>query len=252
MNDTDLWLKHGRHTFLAPARADGDTLPLYRDIERGLEEMPDSKATFRLSEVLDEHDPGDVTQYTIGILTLLGSWRLNEVYRSNDHCHRYVNPAYPHKAHYTDVSARCGCGAVVFGVGWPTHDDSPRHNDECLYHWQLETAAEIWRHRRRVLRETLLLGFPGSAATTRLRCTGNHIGEMAERASIDLSATRQTGRRLRAETMWCLIQEHDPETVGALYGVSPETAKRYVRRYTDHDLLVAARRRTGRDIQIPT
>lgn len=252
INDLDLWLKHDRHTFLVPARSKTDVVALFHDIRSGVEDLPETRAMFRLSDVMDHHLPGDVTQYTVGLVTLLGSWRVNEVYCSQSPTSYYVNPAHPDRARYSDVITRCECGSVFKQVGWPTHGTSQNHKPDCLYHHKMRTIATIWERRYYVLRETLLMARPANAAADRLGVSGNRVSEIAAQLGIDAEAMRNRGRELRAETMWHLLHEHPPEVVGGIYGVSGQTAKRQVRKFTEHSGLEAARERTGRDIQLPT
>lgn len=252
MNNLDLWLKHGRHVFLVTEDMTTDPLELYRDIERGIRTLPDTRAMFKLSDVMTQHDLKSITQHTIGILSLLGAWRVPEAWRSNGRTHRYVNPSHADKHVYADGVTRCGCGAFVERVGWPTHDYSDDHADDCLYHQRLRSAADVWERRRHIIRETLLLGKPSTEAAVRLGVGDNRVTEIAQKASVDVKSLRETGKDLRAETMALLLERETPDFIGSMYGISGETVKREVRKRTDHSPLEAARERTGKRIEVPT
>lgn len=164
--------QHGVIRELMPfAYREVDPVDLAAEIRSGLDDLPDTAATFALKDVTD--DAKAISGVTDALLLAVGSWRTP---REHSSATRWVNPNYPHQKALDDISTdrrleHCRRAASVgtvqlgdlaprFGVGQPA-----------LSIWldgRMDWRAERREGRRRLartLRTAVAWGHDRSAVT---------------------------------------------------------------------------------------
>jgi len=228
------------HNFMVTRPSAGGTHPieLAANVRDGIETMPESKAMFRLRDVLDDGGRATAGLADYRVVELAGAWPVPDAFATGNDT-RWVNPTYTHARYYSDAVARCACGAVRLhkhdAGESPLDDHMTRHADDCPVDARLRTRARIHANRRCILTRMLLCGQSASAQSARLGVRpdeGSRATTESHRVCVDITTLRERGRERRARTCARLLATHDPDTIGRAYGISGHTVRTSVNNYT--------------------
>jgi len=216
---------------------DGDYEPVLiaAEIQRGVEDLPPTAATFKLDRVLDRDVPRSAIP--VEIVELTGAWPVPEAYTQGQNGQKYVNPNYDDARLYSEVVTKCACGAVMIrqesirgeGVVPGEHE----HTDDCPKDFRLHARARLAEQRRRVVKRGLYLGHSIRAMQDRLGLSRDSLGEEAKELGISpISEIKERGRQVLARTWARLAREYSPSVIGDAYGCHGQKIRRYINERT--------------------
>lgn len=235
----DEWIENGYYAFMDQHKhSDSDPVRVLLDLKSGIEALPEDRAVFKLTNVLDEFDYVHVLYEYI---TLCGAWRVPEAIASKG-ARKYVNPNYPDAHLYSDAIVRCPCGTAMLQPervnGSEIIDGGSEHADDCKPYHRLRARAELAEKREQIIRTMLLLGVDSRPIAARLGVTSSSFGQLAAEFGINITDLRHEARGLMAETCRQLLPRHGPHVLGSIFGYHPQTINEYVRQYADGDVSI--------------
>jgi len=217
------------------------------DLRDAIEELPSTATTWKPSD----HAP--VSAIDTSMLVLCGSWPVPDVYtNAGGNGERWVNPNAEDAYLYSDVYAKCRCGAImvreeaVHGNTLGTADQA--HTEGCRKQWRMRARARLCEHRRAIMLDCYWHAQSGCEMAHRLGLRGrDSTGPVAVQLGIDSEARRSAGQDVAARTAGELLARYSPSTLGRAYGISGEGVRDKVRRLTDYSVGDQYRKRRGYD-----
>lgn len=227
------------HDFMVPTDdAHHDRVALAASLQQKVAELPEYKDTFRVTKLLDDYDGG--VHISPKLVELTGAWPVPDHLESSAY-NRYVNPNGASARYYTEVTARCECGALMvreedyteqFGeVTQGEHD----HADDCPKDYRLRARADIAKKRREVLVRVCHLGHSVRSAQGRLGLARDSLGQEAEDLGVTITDLREEGRARIGRTAARLLLTHSPAEIGAAYDCHAQKIRRHVAEHTAVD-----------------
>lgn len=210
-------------------RRDGsrpDSVEALIDLREGVEDLPETAATFRINDLTDYHH----SRYTVDMVYLVGSWPAPNRYNSQKAA-RYVNPNYVHRLGYSDLYVECECGAQLGpnvdigkelsgGVG---------HSDTCSRAVRERAMQNLNKHRREWLITAADLWMTQEDAARRMGISRKRISALTGRVGVDWQERRKEGRQKQVKTWLRLHDKHgfQNEKIGRAFGRPESTVSAY-------------------------
>lgn len=202
-------------------------ISLIATVNEELTGMPETSATFRLSDLIDVRYLNAGSRQKL-MKDFCGYWKMPEIYsQGNDTGQLYVNPYYSHSYRFPEVWSRCkGCGNIqVHPQGKDSEVDPPipgcNDHGECNRIDRMEARLDIMKQRKEVLDRGLTYGFERLALAKRIGLRTNSISEVCQSLGLGVENSRQRFIEERNETIVKLIQQgYSAETISNLYRIS--------------------------------
>lgn len=239
-----------RHEFMFPqsgkysTEARSDAVEAVIALRDYIEGLPETTATFRLKFVRESAGL-DMTAswFQPEMLWLCGSWRIPEFYPQGDNSgEKWVNPNYIHSSRYTDVAAKCGCGAVVQQLPSSSPSaqfmESDGHDEDCLIEWRARAIADLYEARRRVFRRNALLARSSLQDYERFNLDRpRKVVYACQSLDLDLRRLKDRGVEKRLNTMVDLLREgYATSKVARVYDIDQTTVRSHIAQHTDHTI----------------
>lgn len=230
-----------REGLLQLSHRKNDPVEVLADLRSGIEDLPETAATFKLKRVLDDHTAKAVRPIMI---TLAGSWEVREELYTSERQDSYVNPDYLHRDNYTDAAVRCGCGAVMIRHeeirGGKVIANEHEHGDDCTRADRLRGKARMYERRAEIVEELLKAGRPPSKAAKRMSLSASNqrnIGHLSEAMDLPTEEWRERGRAARLNTeLELLARGHTAGEVGEVWGITAGSVRGRIATKTDYDI----------------
>lgn len=219
---------HEIHDFLLDSQ--GRLLQAARDIptvREFVEDLPETAGQFRLNQIEDIYHP----KFEDVHLEFVQSWPVHDFY-APEKDRMYVNPSYVHGHKYTDLVVTCQCGAQLTCNYQDEHNalrNEHNHTEDCLPHWRLEARRKIAKQRYDEYHRLVRLGWRGTDLVPRFGMVNGSIGTVCSSFNTTFEETYYEYKRIAGNTYRYLVHDRDvaADTVGEIYGVLPETLRRY-------------------------
>lgn len=207
------------------------------DIRRYIDGMPETKATFLLSQVPGVEPSGLRRVHC----EFVGSWQLHRRYKDREYAPaRFVNPRYVHREKFMDMIVTCECGAVfseISGVGMNGLGDESEHREDCLPQYRMEARSRLYEEvYERILRLTRI-GWWGPDLAPRIACSPASVRDRCRSFDLRLRDLRDEFRRIAGNTYIFLVQENGVSSrkLADVYDHTPSSLREWAREYAEYE-----------------
>lgn len=238
------------HSFLLPDQGSVDRLEILIKLREYMEDLPPTKATFEMSDALDNGEWQAVLDDRM--LYLVGTWRVPDLIKGTS-SPLLVNPHSEHAHYYSDAVVECGCGAVVVRENFSENQPQPlqeqSHTEDCHKINRHEMRLELLKNRRDIIEEMIGAGLSFRQMAPRLGYKGSKdvVPTVARNCGLDPHELQYEARRRMIRTFMVLAREYSPETIGKLYDLNRRSVSDAIRHESKADpaTLYSVRRRRG-------
>ena len=206
--------------------AENRLIELIADVNRALDEMPETSATFRISDIIDVRylNGGDRQEL---MKDFCGFWKMPEIYsQGHDTGQLYVNPYYIHSYRFPEVWSRCECGNIqVHPQAKDTQVDPPvdgaNEHGNCNRIDRMRTRVDILEQRKRILERGLKYGFERLPLANRIGLRTNSVSEVCQSLGLGVNNSRQDFIAERNKTIVELMKQGvSAQDISDVYRVS--------------------------------
>lgn len=222
------------HERLLYDNSNTDPLAFVADARRQLNQMPQTRSTFPLSEIAGQSFNENVIPQ---LLEFAGSWHIPPSYITGN-VKRYANPHAVHAHTYPAIGIECRCGTRMLSVQPDQMEtrmatSASDHGDDCLPQWKHRACARLLEKRREILEQR---GRWGYSAEDTMPMLGNKRSShgLATRLGIDYGELREEARQRTANTAARLMHERTSSDIADAYGYSQRQIQNLVRERTPY------------------
>lgn len=214
-------------------------------IREWINSLPETATTFKKKHVPEGTTRSD---YITGMLKLCGAWEAPEFMFKNGAT--WVNPNATDAHYYSDAVTRCECGIPVLREQFSKNEPQPSHHqthkESCNKINRMECRVQLLKNRKEIIKDQYAHNQSLEQSKARLGYTGESRmgGDEIKDIGLNIAELAREARKKFARTCMVLCREHNPETVGRIFGVTGDSIGRMLRKETKSDVgkLYAVRR----------